>query len=482
MKLKILFVSLPLFLAITNFCMEQEGTERQLEEVRREHAEKYRQQEEAKKEAEQEERKKAKGISPEEQARRKELFKKERDAIETERKRLKEEEEEKKKEATTEQKPPASLLQFLQNNQDKLKTPGRDEELVKQIVAWINNNQVTIEKRELFSYIISSWDTRIIYALLRHPGISPASLADNIITTDWGKLSSTLLDELSAELLFTPFALSRGNILLKYDQMVWRSLNLENALKRAGLLGDSLHREGTMLGYQLRAGTDVQYLANTKNLDLIRVILFLPQFTKDLDPVYIQHFKEAARLTGNETAPDGTSALMFAVGEGYLEIVRKLLSQGANPFQANRYGDDAFSVAEIQIHRALLHKNKAYYAIYKKIATLLDEHAQQRAKNAARAIAFAMLTRVVEDPPGTRRIIHGLSAELALHIAIGDLTAHEQQRLLRYLSQLTPQEWTAIYAEVQSEGPVSTPTLFERLSSFLPAAALSYYFARGSNQ
>jgi hypothetical protein len=231
----------------------------------------------------------------------------------------------------------------------------------------------------------------------------------------------------------------------------------------------------------------------TKNLELIRLILYYGsgmgwfEQTQGFSAAAFRDFKikeNLINLTGNETVPDGTTGLMFAVGEGYVELVRELLRRGANPFQANRYGDDAFSIVEIQLHRVLLHNKKNLYAIYKQIANLLDEYARERAKDIARAISILMTSQIVRNPDGTVGARSGLPYEMALRIAIADRNIQEQQRILRYLERLTPEEWAAIRAETHPEMPVTTPTLLERLGHYMPAwslAALSYYFARTSN-
>jgi hypothetical protein len=92
--------------------------------------------------------------------------------------------------------------------------------------------------------------------------------------------------------------------------------------------------------------------------------------------------------------------------------------------------------------------------------------------------------RVVENPDGTRSVVSGLPYEIALRIVMSTLNNHEEERILRYLEQLTPEEQAALRLEIETSGAAETQTLLERARSYLPAgmvAALSYYLKPRSN-
>lgn len=499
-----IFMLFPLLLTINTFCMEQEEGVKQSEEIRKEEAAEFaRQQEKAKKEAEREKKKRTKEEEPEvepgkgkeeeeesvtpaastqaEQAKPfSEIWKKN---ISTYRNRL---QQESKKRETVMAKPPASLITFLEDNKDKLGEDNVDEALLEQVISWINNNQINVNERDsekqpptLLEFAIKQgFNSRIVHALLRNPKTSDVEHSIAINWYIWG-MSSNARDILSAQLLFTSFAL--GALLDIYVSRttlgMWGNRTFKQALTNAGLLGNRIDLVAKELRSSSMQDKYIEYLTATKNLDLIKIILFLGSFTWRVTARMTQRFKEQNEtLTGNETTPDETTALMFAVGEGLLEIVRELLDRGANPFLANRYGDDAFSVVEIQLQRTT--QDLKLHQVYQQIKQLLEPHAQQRAKDIARAIFFLLLARVVKNPGGIS-IVHGLPFDLAIPMAIGDLSMHAQQLILSYLERLTPQELAEIRAEVQSEGPVSTPALLERLSHYLPWAitAISYYLS-----
>jgi hypothetical protein len=254
----------------------------------------------------------------------------------------------------------------------------------------------------------------------------------------------------------------------------------EKALTKARLLGDHIDLVATAIKVAHYQGTDIEYLSTTKNLDFIRIILFLGTYTWIFNPHMIERFNERNEtLTGNEAVPDGTTALMFAVGGGYLELVRELLRRGANPFLGNRYGDNALSIAEIQLQRVQIVVNSELQTIYRQIQQELESAAKEHAVGVARVIRILQSNQLVKLPDGKVSTRPGLPYEVALRIVLADVNEREQRRILHYLEQLTEEE-----IAMPLTTPVTEQTFFERIRNYIPAsglAALYYYLSRGSN-
>jgi hypothetical protein len=471
-------------------CMEREegdrpeksSYEQQLEQIHKERAAQFaHQQEEAKKEAAREKGKKVKeSKTTEKEAKGKEekvrgplLTPDEQDKLFNEAKKAIAEEREKQQRIKTgpaiiespekaQQQAPKSLVEFLRNNMQSLTSNNPDRELLSQVISWINNNEVNIYEGGPGALI------KILLWMMGSQGLTPEILYavwKNPRSLIFTKVGSDAPAVLSIELLFFPFELRNVLEDWAFSPKANSIINLMDELKA------------------IRATKNkISYLATTKNLNLIRAILFLAQYGWNFTDSTMQEFNAnvPAKLTGNEMAPDGTTALMFAVGGGYLELVRELLQQGANPFLSNNRGDNALSIVEVQRQRALYDQDFEGMKIYKSIAQLLEKSVKKRATDIARAIRILMLARVVENSDGTRAVVPGLPYEFALSIALADINEHEQQRILPYLEQLTEEE--LVIPEMPVE-PVTTATMLNQLRSYMSTwavATLGYYLARSN--
>jgi Ankyrin repeat len=178
----------------------------------------------------------------------------------------------------------------------------------------------------------------------------------------------------------------------------------------------------TILQQQLESWSFREYTSGMNLLSQILMItryerleIFINQALYDL-PEYFQHYiKKCSIETGNEAAPDGTTALMFAVGGGFYTLVEELLCRGANPLVQNIYGDNALTVLTVQLQRHSLTKEQR--AIFKKIEKLLKETLTRRAQLVRSQIDILME--------------YGLPYELALKIALG--ACNHQESILAYL-------------------------------------------------
>ena len=168
--------------------------------------------------------------------------------------------------------------------------------------------------------------------------------------------------------------------------------------------------------------------ASTNNMDLLSMILmitrysdkFLAQFT---DNDMHKYYQTCRIITGNEAAPDGTTALMFAVGGGYLKLVEELLRCSANPLLQNEYGDNALSIITIQLQRKALTDEQRI--VFQQIEQLLKNSLSKQAQTIDSAMFWLMHTRS-KNLPG----------ELALRVTHNIVDNPEE--LLHYLPQRTP--------------------------------------------
>ena len=163
---------------------------------------------------------------------------------------------------------------------------------------------------------------------------------------------------------------------------------------------------------------------STNNTKLLAITLMIIKYYDKLvtGPFFMQnwqtYYQGCAIVTGNEAAPDGTTALMFAVGGGYLKLVELLLLLGANPLLQNEYGDDALSIATIQLQRIFLPEHRQ--TLFKKIEKLLKKHLASRAKTAYATLRCLM------------KVIPQVPSELISAIALNTVGAHSP-KLWNYL-------------------------------------------------
>jgi hypothetical protein len=152
-------------------------------------------------------------------------------------------------------------------------------------------------------------------------------------------------------------------------------------------------------------------------------------------------------VTGNEATPDGTSALMFAVAGGYVELVKELLARGANPFLMNQYGDNALSVIKTFLQNNYV-KNPTTYpylhytAIYEKIDTLLHEYATRYIQPFEQGFNFLSRAHRMEPNDSAYNLLPALPHEIAQAIAVQS-----------FPHSLSPQEFECLLAY---EAPNST--------------------------
>jgi Ankyrin repeat len=193
--------------------------------------------------------------------------------------------------------------------------------------------------------------------------------------------------------------------------------------------------------------------ARTSDMSLLSRMLVMTRLKpQEIFLSYLpQYIEECSIETGNEAAPDGTTALMFAVGGGYVTLVEELLSRGANPLLTNTHGDNALTVVAIQLQRRVLTFEQR--SIFTKIEKLLKDHLSRQAQAVQSEIDLLMRARIVEED-GRRSFIPGLPYELALRIALE--AGNHQESILAYLEH--------------------NPTLTDHLVSFLRPYALGAIF------
>ena len=293
-------------------------------------------------------------------------------------------------------------------------------------------------------------------------------------------------DILSAQLLFIPFALSRGVLKTFKSMFKWGfifkdwHINWTKMLTTFGLDHETVNMELNRLKIALAEHKDggIEYLSITRNVDLIRVILFFATYTSNDIEMYLSNEvvikKQSSDITGNERVPDGTTALMFAVGGGYVGIVKELLRRGANPFLMNNHGDNAFSIAKIQLERAKLHDDK-FIKIYTRIQQLLlEESARKYVLHIAQLIRALQSERQVTLPNGTAIVVPGLPYDLVLPIALANLSTNEQRTISILLDQFPADR--LLPAELTHAAPPVAQGLLSNSSAWI-AALLSYYFS-----
>jgi hypothetical protein len=451
---------------------EKSVFEKNLEEMRKGQAAKYaREKEQREKERKESEKKSQKEEKPTTQPTKEEkeeettepvltpagqakLFEEAKKALEEEGQRLKEE----RKAVSTYKgvRPPADFVKFLEQNRDSLRKG--DEKLIAQIVDWINNNQIDITWDVLSFVGRNNYPRRIFHALLAHPRTERLYFSRRIS-------SSSFLYSLS--LLFGAHNLDA--ILGDYEGIL--DFNSREALFPT--------LENLVLSRHLQEDWN-PIIKITKDLNIIKMMLLLAnmEFKTKWTSEQIQQFvKQLGELTGNETAPDGTTALMLAVSGGYLELVRELLRRGANPFLPNRYGDNALSVADIQYRRAQTQQDFELQSMYRQIQHELDNVARERAIGLARAIRILQTPQRMRLPDGTPTVRPGLPYEAALQIVLADVNEHEQQRIIHYLQQLTEEEIAPVAGSVEPgqpeipATPQTTQEIVADVGGYVPAWA-----------
>ena len=380
-------------------------------------------------------------------------------------------------------------LDFFQQNLKQLYEVNFDPKVIELIIRWINNHpnawKFILEKHraEFTQYL--RINSRILYTLWHSVHFPYNEFRDEDYDLSGLSMSSRARNILSAQMLFTPFALSRG-VLKSFEKMY----NLSGFLKPGwgdnwikilftfGLDRETVDMELNRLKAALAEDKngDIEYLSITRNVDLIRVILFFATYTAHDTEVNAQDpvtYKQPSDITGNEKTPDGTTALMFAVGGGYIGIVKELLRRGANPFLMNNHGDDAFSIVEIQMERAKLHDDK-FIKIYTRIQQLLEASARKYALHIAQLIRALQSERQVTLPNGTAIVVPGLPYDLVLPIALANLSTNEQRAISILLDQFPADR--LLPAELTHAAPPVAQGLLSNPSAWI-AALLSYYFS-----
>jgi hypothetical protein len=173
----------------------------------------------------------------------------------------------------------------------------------------------------------------------------------------------------------------------------------------------------------------------TTNVNMLSFILILinnwekiGNFTED---DWSHAYSEYPIVTGNEAAPDGTTVFMFAVSNGLLGLVKKLIELGADPFAMNLYDDNALSL----IDNIIAHEDHYEYSTdlrktYKEIHRLLHNYASNYIQRIDASLSLLMQGQSVEEN-GVR--IPGLPFEIAYQIVMGDRSQQEQQNILQYI-------------------------------------------------
>ena len=344
---------------------------------------------------------------------------------------------------------PKSLIQYFGGNQEKLRDEKIAPHLLQQIISWIDNNEIDVnEKCNVYTSlrvpaVERGVSAKIIYALLHNPA---ACIVDDWF--DWYK-NKSLYDSaiISAHFLFTPFAFSRVTILNPFNYKFYCDVDhFANSLAQAGLKDTLKHELDTIARYT----GDVNYLSQIINLNIIRYILFLGTYTETGQPyaLMLRRFAETNdNLTGNEMTPDGTTALMFAVGGGYLEMVKELLRRGASPWRKNNYGDNAFSIAEIQLQRVTLQNDSELIPIYNTIQQELDLTTittKRRAIKIAQVMYNLCLPSYItisdENSDKTVAAVSQLPYEIVVKIVAYCFAKNKRAMIRKYLAQLYAQK------------------------------------------
>ena len=145
--------------------------------------------------------------------------------------------------------------------------------------------------------------------------------------------------------------------------------------------------------------------------------------------------------------PDGTTALMFAVGGGYLEMVKELLRRGASPWRKNNYGDNAFSIAEIQLQRVTLQNDSELIPIYNTIQQELDLTTittKRRAIKIAQVMYNLCLPSYItisdENSDKTVAAVSQLPYEIVVKIVAYCFAKNKRAMIRKYLAQLYAQK------------------------------------------
>ena len=269
---------LSLFLGVDCLCMESNEEnreeksvhERRLEQFRKEKAAQHEQEKKEKESAYQKKMKEEQAVTSvvsgrqgkeeiepsssltrEEQAK---LFATAKEAIVVEQKRIAQKPIEMKEKFGSEE-----LLAFLIKHKSQLHDISFDQNILNQVVAWINNKLYI--SRPNFLKLLEQIKTmrlnnRILYALLHKFGFFLYNNLEDIKHFNWDfdpliERQMETRNILSAQLLFTPFALSRADVLESYYKHLCSSVQpryaevqyLRDSLRRLDLCGNSISNE-----------------------------------------------------------------------------------------------------------------------------------------------------------------------------------------------------------------------------------------------